>query len=72
MSSNERRFLSALDVVEITGLSKSASYILIKQLNTELEKKGFLTVRGKVINTYFYERFFGKEVDNRASLQRQK
>lgn len=72
MNSNERRFLSALDVVEITGLSKSASYILIKQLNTELEKKEFLTVRGKVINTYFYERFFGKEVDNRASLQRQK
>lgn len=72
MNSNERRFLSALDVVEITGLSKSASYILIKQLNTELEKKEFLTVRGKIINTYFYERFFGKEVDNRASLQRQK
>ena len=61
MSSN-KRFLSAVDIVEITGLSKSASYLLIKQLNTELEKKGFLTVRGKVISTYFYERFFGKEV----------
>ncbi len=72
MSSNERTFLSADDVVEITGLSKSACYILIKQLNAELEKREFLTVRGKVINTYFYERFFGKEVDNRASLQRQK
>lgn len=70
--SSQRRFLSATDVIEITGLSKSASYPLIKQLNIELEEKGYLTARGKVINTYFYERFFGKEGMNNASIQRQK
>lgn len=67
--SSKKRFLSATDIVEITGLSKSASYLLIKQLNIELEEKGYLTVRGKVINTYFYERFFGKEVISDASIQ---
>lgn len=68
--SSQRRFLSASEVVEITGLSKSASYL--KQLNNELEEKGYLTVRGKVINTYFFERFFGKEVNANASIQRSK
>ena len=70
--SSQRRFLSATDVIEITGLSKSAPYLLIKLLNIELEEKGYLTVRGKVINTYFYERFFGKDGISNASIQRQK
>ena len=50
--------------MEITGLSSSSSYIVIKQLNEELQKKGYMTIRAKVISTYFYERFFGKEVQN--------
>lgn len=68
----EKRFLSALDIVEITGSSKSVAYEIIKQLNLELEKKGFMTIRGKIISTYFYERFFGKEVNRNASVQRQR
>ena len=59
--SQEKRFLSCADIIEITGLSKSKTYSLIRELNEELEKKGFLTVRGKVISPYFYERFFGKD-----------
>lgn len=58
--SQEKRFLSCADIIEITGLSKSKTYSLIRELNEELEKKGFLTVRGKVISPYFYERFFRK------------
>lgn len=68
----EKRFLSALDIVEITGSSKSVAYEIIRQLNMELEKKGFMTIRGKIISTYFYERFFGKEVNRNASVQRQR
>lgn len=59
--SQEKRFLSCADIIEITGLSKSKTYSLIRELNEELEKKGFLTVRGKVISPYFYEGFFGKD-----------
>lgn len=60
--SEEKRFLNCTDIVEITGLSKASTYNLIRKLNEELEKKGYLTVRGKVISSYFYERFFGKDV----------
>ena len=66
----EKRFLDVHDVMEITGLSSSSSYIVIKQLNEELRKKGYLTIRAKVISTYFYERFFGKEVHSNALIQR--
>ena len=66
----EKSFLDVHDVMEITGLSSSSSYIVIKQLNEELRKKGYLTIRAKVISTYFYERFFGKEVQNNARIQR--
>ena len=66
----EKRFLDVHDVMEITGLSSSSSYIVIKQLNEELRKKGYLTIREKVINTYFYEHFFGKEVHTNARIQR--
>ena len=66
----EKRFLDVNDVMEITGLSSSSSYIVIKQLNEELRKKGYLTIRAKVISTYFYERFFGKEVHSNARIQR--
>ena len=37
----EKRFLDVHDVMEITGLSSSSSYIVIKQLNEELRKKGY-------------------------------
>ena len=57
--SSEKRFLNAKEIAEITGLSKEGSYKIIRELNDELSRKGFLTVRGKVINSYFYERFFG-------------
>ena len=66
----DKRFSTPTDISEITGASKSYDYSLIKHLNNELEKKGFLVIPGKVISTYFYERFFGKEVDKDASIQR--
>ena len=68
--SSEKRFLNAKEIAEITGLSKEGSYKIIRELNDELTRKGFLTVRGKVINSYFYERFFGKDDVTKANIQR--
>ena len=68
--SSEKRFLNAKEIAEITGLSKEGSYKIIRELNDELTRKGFLTVRGKVINSYFYERFFGKDDVTNTNIQR--
>ena len=54
MDKNEARFIDAKDIMELTGLSKAAAYRLIQQLNEELARKGYMTVRGRVIYPYFY------------------
>ena len=53
----------AEELASILGCSKSKSYQFIKQMNDELQKKGFLTLRGKVPAAYVQERFFGVKED---------
>ncbi len=43
------------------GRSTSYAHRYICQLNEELEKKGYLTIKGRVVSTYFHERFFDKD-----------
>ena len=52
----QRRFLTARDVAEIAAISESSAYKLIRVLNSELSKEGFLVIRGRVPAKYFYER----------------
>ena len=46
------------DVMKALGIRKTNAYAIIKQLNEELTKKGYLTIRGKVPRKYFRERFY--------------
>lgn len=54
-----KQFLTAADVAEITGASLSKAYKLISQLNAELEKQNYITLRGKVPAAYFDARMYG-------------
>ena len=45
------------EVMGELGICRSKAYSIIKQLNWELEGKGYLTIRGKVPRKYFRERF---------------
>lgn len=53
--------MKASDVMELLGISESKSYDVIRQLNAELEEKGYMTLRGRVSAAYLHERFFGQE-----------
>lgn len=55
----ENLFISAEDIADITGMSLQYAYKLIKQLNLELEEKGFFTIRGRVSKQFFEEKFYG-------------
>ncbi len=58
-----RQTYGAKELKEVLGCSESKAYELIRIMNTELQKKGFLTLRGKVPAAYVEERFFGVKAD---------
>ena len=46
-------FLRVEEVAEEMEVSKSYAYKIVKQLNEELQKLGYLTVAGRVNTNYF-------------------
>ena len=54
MTSNS--FLRVDDVAMELGVSTSYAYRIIRKLNAELEKKGIITIAGRVNKQYFTER----------------
>lgn len=53
---NTKRFLNAKDVAERMQISTSMAYKIIRRLNDELTKKGYIIVSGKVSRSYFERR----------------
>ena len=50
-------------------VSKPYAYKLIREMNTELKRKGFLTIIGEVSRQYFSERIYGGiQVDEKAVI----
>ena len=54
-----RAMYNAQELAELLGCSVTKSYQYIKQMNEELEKSGYLVLRGKVPIGYVQKRFFG-------------
>ena len=48
-----RTFMTVEEVAAELGVSKSYAYKIVKQLNDELQKLGYLTVVGIVNTNYF-------------------
>lgn len=54
-----KKFIKADEVAEMLEISKAHAYKIIRQLNDELEAKGFITISGRVSRQYFLERLYG-------------
>ncbi|MEE0265555.1 MAG: hypothetical protein UD936_08020 [Acutalibacteraceae bacterium] len=52
----EKLFYNKNDVCRILGISDSKAYQIIRQLNVELARNGYITVRGRVPAEYFEKR----------------
>ena len=50
------------EVAAELGVSKSYAYKIVKQLNDELQKLGYLTVAGRVNTNYFRKKVCYSEV----------
>ena len=51
--------MDAEDVANELGISKGHAYKVIRQLNEELEKSGFIIVAGKVPKAFWKKKFYG-------------
>ena len=51
--------ISATEIATDLDVSKAYAYNLIKKLNAELDKKGYITIPGKVGRLYYEEKLYG-------------
>ena len=52
----EKIYMTVQDVADTLGISKSKAYEIVRQMNQELQEKGYLTVAGRVNSKYFHKR----------------
>lgn len=53
----QNKYYTYKDIMECLKCSESKAYLIMRDLNAELVKKGFMTMRGRVPRKYFEERF---------------
>ena len=57
---NENRiYITAHEMAEMLGISIGHAYKIIRSLNDELKKDGYIVIAGKVPKDYFKKRWFG-------------
>ena len=54
----QRSYITAKEIAEELGVSSSKAYGIIRQLNDELQSKGYLTLPGKTSRAYFREKWY--------------
>ena len=53
------KYVDANELVQTLGKCKSKAYAIIRKLNRELEKQGYITIAGKCSRKYFEEKYYG-------------
>lgn len=59
MEQGTKRMLTVNDIMERLSVSKSSAYTVMKEINSELSKKGLRTIPGRVSEAHFNAIFFG-------------
>ena len=60
------------DVMEELGVKRGKAYSILKQLNDELAKEGYVAVRGKIPRPYWETKFYGCSEGLRCQLTKTK
>lgn len=53
-----KTYYTCKEVMERLGVCQTKAYQVIRELNKELQDKGYITVQGKVSKKYFEERIY--------------
>ena len=59
MQTDNKIYITANEMAEMLGVSPGHAYKIIRRLNQELEKAGYLVIAGKVPKCYFEKRWYG-------------
>lgn len=59
-------YYTADEVQEILGVSRAKAYKVVKMLNEELKKQGYIVVAGRIPKKYFAEKYYGMDVSVNA------
>ena len=57
------QFITAEEVQQIIGVSRSKAYQIVQSLNRELKSMGYITASGKCPLRYFNEKFYGLQME---------
>ena len=55
----KKLFINAEEIAAELGVSKPYAYKLVRELNAELKKNGYITISGRVSRQFFNEKFYG-------------
>lgn len=62
----DKLFMRVEEVQEQLCVSRAFAYNIIRDLNKELETKGFKVINGRVSRKYFNEKFYGIKDDEKG------
>lgn len=62
----DKLFMRVEEVQEQLCVSRAFAYNIIRDLNKELEAKGFKVINGRVSRKYFNEKFYGIKYDEKG------
>ena len=54
-----KQIMNVKDVMAVLEVSESKAYSILRELNSELKERGFITIPGKVPTAYFEEKVYG-------------
>lgn len=56
---NQNIYITASKLAKVMGVSNGHAYKLIREMNTELKKQGYLTIAGKLPRAYLEKCLYG-------------
>ncbi|MDE6313050.1 MAG: ICEBs1 excisionase [Lachnospiraceae bacterium] len=57
-------YYTASEVQEMLDVSRGKAYQVVRDLNEELETKGFIVIAGKIPKQFFNKHYYGLAVQN--------
>lgn len=56
---NQSIYITASELAQVMGVSNGHAYKLIREMNTELKKQGYLMIAGKLPRAYLKKCLYG-------------